>query len=327
MRSIVTAIATLVGSIPLAIGQSAPQVVDLIRLGEAARLVQEVGNVVWPDWEEAAFPVLLVEAEREVLVGYPRTPPGFVPVGYSVVLQKGLLGRTRQFDPGLLATFPAFGLPPLVVIGRAEVTNKTSTEWVLTVLHEHFHQYQMADPGYFSAVDGLDLSGGDETGMWMLNYPFPYESAEVADSFTRLSQELASLLRDSSPTDRTRFWLAYSNFLESLAEKDRRYLSLQIWQEGMARYVELRVAEVAASSSYSPSVEFLTLSDAEAYSDVASRMRAKILAELEDSGFSMQKRVSFYAFGARLALLLDQDGKDWKSRYLAEKFFVERYVQ
>jgi hypothetical protein len=37
------------------------------------------------------------------------------------------------------------------------------------------------------------------------------------------------------------------------------------------------------------------------------------------------RRVSFYAFGAGLALLLDGDAPGWKSRYLTEKFTVEKY--
>jgi len=40
-------------------------------------------------------------------------------------------------------------------------------------MHEHFHQLQNGQPRYFQAVQDLGLSHGDNTGMWMLNYPFP----------------------------------------------------------------------------------------------------------------------------------------------------------
>ena len=36
-------------------------------------------------------------------------------------------------------------------------------------------------------------------------------------------------------------------------------------------------------------------------------------------------RTVFYAFGAGLGLLLDQEGTAWRDRYLAEKFYLERY--
>lgn len=93
----------------------------------------------------------------------------------------------------------------------------------------------------------------------------------------------------------------------------------------MARYVELRVAEVAAGA-YSASLEFRNLPDVQSFSTLAEAMRAEILRQLENPDLQKQRRVSFYAFGAGLALLLDQDNDSWKSRYMTEKFFLERYA-
>ena len=307
------------------LGQAGIEPVDLLRLSEAFRLSQAVQPSVWAAWETAPFPVVLVTPDREFFTGSPKPPAGFEPVGDSTVIQGGIWSRPRQFDPALLATFPAFGPPAVIVIGRAEVTKKTSTAWVLTVLHEHFHQYQMSDPRYFSATEGLDLSGGDRTGMWMLNYPFPYQSREVVASFEAVSRELARVLSSSSPIDRQRFWQAYTKFLATLSERDRRYLSFQVWQEGVARYVELRVAEVAASA-YTPTAEFQKLPDVETFAAAAARLRQEILSELASADLQKQRRVSFYALGASLALLLDQDGADWKARYLTDKFFMEKYA-
>jgi hypothetical protein len=59
----------------------------------------------------------------------------------------------------------SFGPPSVVVIGRAEATRKNSTTWVLTALHEHFHQYKAANAKYYSEVKQPGLSGGDQTGM------------------------------------------------------------------------------------------------------------------------------------------------------------------
>jgi len=300
-----------------------PELSDLVRLAEAARLADELRAEVWPGWEATSMPVLLVTAETEFLTGFPRRVEGFAAVGHSSLLGAELASRPRQFDPGFLATFPAFGPPALVVIGRAEATGKTSTEWVLTVLHENFHQFQMTDPGYFSEVEGLDLSGGDETGMWMLNYPFPYSAPEIAAEFAEVSRRLASLLEESSAGDRRRFWREYEGFLEQLSEADRRYFSFQVWQEGLARYVELRVAELAADG-FRSSLEFAALPDAESHETVARRLRAGILEELGNPDLPNRGRVSFYAFGAGLGLLLDMDGASWKRRYLTDKFHVER---
>ena len=304
-----------------AIGQASLDPVDAIRLAEAFRLARAVQASGWPGWDATPFPVLLVTPEQEFLTGHPRTPAGFTAAGHSTVLQTEIWSRPRQFAANLLATFPAFGPPSVVVVGRAEATSKTSTTWVLTLLHEHFHQYQSSDPQYASAVDQLGLSDGDQTGMWMLNYPFPYRSPQVADRFSSVSQDLGRAIERSSAADRRQFWQTYAGFLDGLQERDRRYFRFQVWQEGVARYAELRVAE-AAARMYTPSREFQGLPDFQPFSTAAGVMRAAILNELAHPDVAKQQRVSFYAFGAGLALLLDQDGEAWKSNYLTDKFDV-----
>src|SRR5690606_29131072 len=52
----------------------------------------------------------------------------------------------------------------------------------------------------------------------------------------------AGLLDASTAAERGAFWDDYTRFLERLADRDRRYLSFQLWQEGVARYVEVRAA-------------------------------------------------------------------------------------
>ena len=322
---IFTAAALLLAAGAPAAWAGGPPPDDAIRLAEAFRLAGAVGAKVWPGWEGAPFPVLLVTANQEYLVrAEAGAPAGFEEIGYSGILQGPVMARPRQFDPGLLATMMPFGPPAVIVIGPAGSTGKSSTDWVLTVLHEHFHQHQMSDPGYFDETNRLDLSGGDQTGMWMLNYPFPYQSAEVAKRFAMLSRAAAGLLEQPSPAERRKFWSDYTRFLERLAEKDRRYLGFQAWQEGVARYVELRAAEVAAAE-YQATIEFRALADFQPFAETARRKRQEILAQLRDPDLPKRQRTAFYAFGAALAMLLDQEGANWKGRYLTEKFFLERY--
>jgi hypothetical protein len=162
--------------------------------------------------------------------------------------------------------------------------------------------------------------------MWMLNYPFPYRSADVAKRYSDLSRELARLVEKSSAPERQSFWAAYRKFLSRLSERDRRYFGFQVWQEGVARYVELRAAE-AAGREYEASLEFRALPDFQSFATVAREMRAAMLADLAAPDLPERQRVSFYAFGAGLALLLDHDVPDWKHRYSSEKFALEKYAR
>lgn len=303
-----------------------PDPVDLLRIAEAYRLTEVIQDSVWPGgWGPIPFPVLLVTEEQEYLIADPRTPDGFEEVRLPTHLETRILKRPRQFEPYLLATFPAFGPPPVIVVGRPEATGKTSSSWVLTLVHEHFHQFQMSDPGYHPAVEELDLSDGDQTGMWMLDYPFPYDAQPIAHGFSELSRDLARMVDGSSAPERRAFWDRYARFLEGLPDRDRRYLGFQVWQEGIARYVELRAAEVAALV-FDPSPGFRAISDFQPLAGVAAQLRADIRDELAHPDLAGRQRVAFYAFGAGLALLLDEDVPDWKARYQTERFAVERYL-
>src|SRR5262249_43618895 len=145
------------------------------------------------------------------------------------------------------ATFPAVGGVSTVVIGQAENTeSKTSTRWVITLLHEHFHQLQSSQPRYYAEVDALGLARGDATGMWMLNYPFPYARPEVKDHFSAMSKALAEALGAREKPDFGDKFAAYvesrKKFRSLLKADDYKYFALQVWQEGIARYTEYHLA-------------------------------------------------------------------------------------
>lgn len=300
-----------------------PHPADLVRIAEAYRLASELGDSIWPRLGAPRFPVVLTTMDVEYLFAFPRMPAGFRDIGPSYPLQTTMFVRPRQFQPNLLATFPAFGPPSVVVVGPPSATGKSSTEWVVTLMHEHFHQLQYDDSTYFSAVNALDLSGGDQSGMWMLNFAFPYEEPAVAGGFASLSRRLATLVERSTSQDRAAFWRDYRAFIATLTERDRRYLGLQLWQEGISRYVELRAAEVA-SRRFTPSKAMQALPDFQSFGDVAAATRRGIIQELANPDLSRHKRVSFYAFGAGLGLLLDMDGADWQRRYHTQRFALER---
>lgn len=140
--------------------------------------------------------MLLVTPENEFLIRHPKPSKEFTSIGYDTLLQSDVYFRKRTFSPNLLATFPAVGGISTIVIGQAENTSKkTSTAWVVTMLHEHFHQLQNSQPNYYADVNALNLSGGDESGMWMLNYAFPYSAPEVKQQFAVLSRLLAEALQ------------------------------------------------------------------------------------------------------------------------------------
>jgi len=281
---------------------------DRAHLAESFRIAAAVGDSVWPGWGVVPFEVVLVTADHEFLVRPARTPRDFEPLGFDSLLGGDVWMRARTFAPDLLATFPAFGMPPTVIVGQPEATGKSPAEWVISVLHEHFHQLQMGDSDYASAAARLDLAGDDQSGMWMLNWPFPYDSAAVRTAYDTLSLVLAgavSAIGTEAFSPRVApVPLALANLIGTLSPAAQRYFWLQVWQEGVSRYVELRVAEAAGA----------------AYTDLAWRLRVAIVRELTQPDLAGRRRGSFYALGAGLALVLDVTDPEWRVRYRAKKF-------
>ena len=67
---------------------------------------------------------------------------------------------------------------------------------------------QYAQPDYYPATEALDLARHDSTGMWMLNYPFPYDSTAVVKPFAALSHAAREALRAGGFVDQQRAVLA-----------------------------------------------------------------------------------------------------------------------
>jgi hypothetical protein len=164
--------------------------------------------------------------------------------------------------------------------------------------------------------------------MWMLNYPFPYSAPDVGAQFGEMSRLLAEALRARRPKELRARVSAYLDarrkFQTMLAPDDYKYFSFQVWQEGVARYAEHRVAE-AAARGYRPSREFRSLKDYRPFKAVAEGMTRDLLRELTTPRLAERQRAAFYPLGAGEALLLDRLNPRWKGRYFADRFYVEKY--
>jgi len=295
---------------------------DRVRLAEARRLADQLADSIWPGWGHTPFQILLVADSAEFLVGHRPPSGGFASLGRDPVLGAEVWTRTRRFPPTLLATFPAVDGRPTVVIGSAERTGKSSTPWVLTLLHEHFHQWQYSQADYYDGVARLDLAHGDTTGQWMLSYPFPYDSAPVQRAMRGLAAALDGALK-AAPTARAQALgqviAARDTLRGRLSAADYRYLEFQLWQEGVARFIEYDAARAAAKAG-APSTAFRGLPDFMPYDRAGDSALAALRRELRQLDPARQRRVAFYPLGAAMALLLEDTRSDWKQAYTSRPF-------
>jgi hypothetical protein len=295
--------------------------VDCVRLLEARRIASQLADVVWPGWGTAPFNVLLIEGEREFLLWHPLPPAGFTRVGRDERLDTDVFVRRRVLPPRMDATFVLTAAIPTIVIGTAESGGRSASGWVITLLHEHFHQWQMSRPDYNRRLLALDLTRGDSTGMWSLTYPFPYADTTVQRRFATWSAALRDAARDSGSA---RVALddaviaARRALRAAIGADDDRYLDYQLWQEGISRYTELALARVVATR-YEPTAAFRGAEGYRPFPDVAAAIERGIFRE-DASELGTRRREAFYPVGAIVGLWLDRAAPAWRDRYLADMF-------
>lgn len=286
-------------------------------IAEAMRAADHLGAGFWPGWSTAPFAVLLVTDSVEFLLTHPAPSPEFVPTGERF-REAPVHCRPRVFPVGLQATMPAVGGVPTIVIGTLANTGLSPAEWTVTLLHEHFHQVQMGAPDYFAGVEALGLSGGDPSGRWMLDYPFPYADARVAAALAAYQLALgAALVAADVPAALAACAEARAALYALLAPPDARYLALQLWQEGFARYMEHRALHHLARQGWqwAPATGITAPPDA-----LAQAAHDRCRALLQALQPATDQRLCFYAIGCAEGLLLERAGREVRARYAAEPF-------
>ena len=281
-----------------------PATLDLIR--EARTLTSQSGESVWLGFSHAPDSLLLIEGETEFLLCHEGDAAGFSAPVTEPVTGCTIRHRARQFPPNLLASFPAVDGVPTTVVGTPQATGRDSLAWTMTLLHEHLHQMQDAQPGAWQALEALDLDSGDQSGMWMLNYAFPYENAATVSAARSLADAAHAAL-DSADAGQLRsrfedFLAARRAFLATVSPADARYYEFQSWKEGVARWTELAIARAGAHESG-------------ALATFARQQSDRLRSELRDLDLAQQQRVAFYALGAAEAELLEWAWPRWQHGY------------
>lgn len=287
----------------------APPAEPLALYARARATIETHGDTLWPGLADAPFRMLLNDGEREFLV-CGDVPDGFEPAGTDPATGCSLASRDAHFGPNLLATFPLFGVST-IVIGTPEETGQTPRAWQQIVLHEHMHQFQDTHPAAsHAAIQALDLHGGDETGMWMLNYPFAYDDPATAEAARTLADAaLAALDADTEGFDAafSAYAAARAAFSAGLSGADTRYYEFQVWKEGVARWNELALARLAGDT------------------DEAARQEARMRRELRDLSLPDWQRIAFYALGSADAELLERRDAAWREAYFDHPFRLDTH--
>jgi hypothetical protein len=161
----------------------------------------------------------------------------------------------------------------------------------------------------------------------MLNYPFPYDSLPVINQFEKFSKALYRSISSLDSKEYKTYLKQYikerNNFRNILSPSDYRYFSFQVWQEGLARYAEYKFLEML--SDYKVSKEVAALPDFISFAELKTKMYRNETRNLLEKKLRESKRVSFYSIGFAEGIILDRLNKQWRKKYLTDKFYIESY--
>src|SRR4030095_8412569 len=250
MKKILLTLVIILPMLSITEAQTLPQMrkEDKLRIKEAINISNQFGEKIWPGITKVPFVVLFVADSVEFLINHPYPSSDFKISEEDKILKAKILYRQRKYSKAFLATFPAVNGVNCIVVGTPENTGKSSTDWIITLLHEHFHQFQYTQKDHYASVAGLDLANGDETGMWQLNYPLPYDSLPISSQYSKYTRALSNAVSGINNNDFRKLLTQYTDERKKLIglfkPSDYKYFSFQLWQEGIARYTEYKFLEV-----------------------------------------------------------------------------------
>ncbi len=332
------------------------------RLAEVFHLRQQVGQVVWPGWEQADIPLIVYNETYAFLLGLPnpadgwRTVPQNEPRGgpWELVAGETFLGQpyyrqrladgvtpqaftvrvgdqwaaslqTKEWLEIALRLQLADELPPLL----AEVV---PYGWFVPALVGHSEGYiTKVSHETFHAYQGqmaparLDNA---ETALRLYTDRYPWEDEAFAAAWQQELALLAAALEAESPADRIELTRRF------LDQRDQRRLQYGLpaageiferqreWLEGLAKYVELAAWRQAAQS---PAYQPTAALAADPDFRGYGTFAGRWRSEISTlrQQADRQGDSRFYYSGMAQAFLLDELMPEWKGRIMSGGVWLE----
>jgi hypothetical protein len=332
---------------------------DKARVQEALHLRQTLGDTLWPGWGSATIPVIQYNEGYAFLVHYPDPPAGWLKVPqrqprggpWEPVPADAFEGETYYRQ----SLADADGRPEAftVLVGARWVASMTTKQWtqvslgnemrghlpgivkpivpyrvfgrlfysdwhICGLLHESFHAYQgITAPERLAAAE----MAKNVAGRYPWNEPasvkaWQKELTILADALqTTASAEMTSLAQQFLACRCQR--RQTPGLAADLVDFERQ----REWEEGLAKYLELGIWRLAASTpQYQPVPALGADPDFKHYQGFPKRWSQE-MAQLRRGAHAGETR--FYYSGMAQACLLDRLAPDWKTKAMSPGVFLE----
>lgn len=334
-------------------------------LAEVIQLQQSVGDEVWPSWGDADVPIIVYNEVYAFLVGYADPPDGWMrmpqeekrggpwelvrddnffgaayyrqplpdpeitPENFTVKVGEQWVATMWTREYAEIAFYQDFqqSLPPLLVaifpyrLMWNLIMGETDT-YIAALEHESFHVFQ-------GTVVPERLAAAEFAMQYNNRYPWDDAAAESA-----WQEEVDILLAavqaetDEEATHLIQDFLFQRNerrMAMGLSDNLITFEQQREWLEGLAKYAEVTIGQVAAASpTYAPLPELAADEDFHAYT---TRERYWLQQVEEIARLSGREGdIRFYYTGMAQAILLDRLLPNWKDRAFEPGVMLEELL-
>jgi len=334
---------------------------DKSRISETYHLLHTFGNSLWPGWGNAYIPVIIYNEEYAFLGGYQNPPPGWIKVPQNInygtsweLVPDDTLGNQPYYRQHL-----ADGITPqafTVRVGEKWTASMTTRDWMVigignelrdgfppvlkyiipyrfiskfvtgntdqylaALVHECFHAYQG-----LIARDRLESA---ETVLGKVGSRYPWGDESFNKSWKaelNLLADALSVKNDSARIELTGRFLTQRRERRQACSLDPDLVNLERlreWEEGLAKYTELAIWQMAGKDTTYCSVAAIQ-NDPDFYN--YTTYRKQWAQEVTTIRFQVWgDEIRFYYSGMALAFLLDRLHPGWKDRILQDNVFLE----
>lgn len=329
---------------------------EQVRIREINHLRNELGDEVWPGWSDQAIPILLYNEGYAFLTGIQDPAPGWVRVPYGTpegaewehvsgadyyrqqlpfngVSPQAFIVRIGDTFAASMTT-KAWTSIHMVELIKSELpgplkpvfpyfvfTNQFNSDWyVSAVLHESFHVLQAR-----YAYERLEESERATA----LESEYPWENEEFRALWLEEREVLAEALGTvdiGELRERVNEWVDLRRERrKQMPVKLVRYEQRREWLEGLAKYAEIAIWQVAHQSpDYEPVPGMTELSDFDCYREAPEYRNREISQLQSDLQFSESM---FYYTGWAQAELLDRLDVTWKERIMDGGVYLDELLE
>lgn len=277
-------------------------------------IINHFGDSIWENISSTPLRILLITDSLEYLFNHNNPDKSFELFKYDSLLNTNIYVRPKRFPPFLRATFPAVNGVDCIVVGDPKNTKKSDEDWIIMLLHEHFHLYQGANPQYNENISILAQKIANESENWMLDYDFPYNDTTINKLFKEYSYSIyetyISLNKNDFKEKMEQYLTNQAEIQNHLTSNDYNYFQFQIWQEGIATYTEYNYLNVLSHNS-----KFFKEIYAVDFTLKNEDLLRAYTSSLLKNDLQKNKRNLFYSIGLLKGIIKDETNPEWKTDY------------